>query len=120
MPKNVQATTQLHIFHMLIILQNRLQQYVNQELPYVQVGFIKGRGTKDQIANMHWIIEESREFQKKKSTSVLLTMPKPLCESQQPWKILKEMGIPDHLTCLLRKLFADQETTVRNRHGKPD
>ena len=105
---------------MLIILQNRLQQYVNQELPYVQVGFIKGRGTKDQIANMHWIIEESREFQKKKSTSVLLTMPKPLCGSQQPWKILKEMGIPDHLTCLLRKLFAGQETTVRNRHGKPD
>ena len=66
MPKNVQTTTQLHIFHMLIILQDRLQQYVNQELPYVQAGFIKGRGTKDQIANMHWIIEESREFQKKK------------------------------------------------------
>ena len=120
MPKNVQTTTQLHIFHMLIILQDRLQQCVNQELPYVQAGFIKGRGTKDQIANMHWLIEESREYQKKKkSTSVLLTMPKPLCGSQ-PWKILKKMGIPDHLTCLLRKLFAGQETTVRNRHGKPD
>ena len=63
MPKNVQTTTQLHIFHMLIILQDRLQQYVNQELPDVQAGFIKGRGTRDQIVNICWIIEKAREFQ---------------------------------------------------------
>ena len=97
---------------MLKILQVRLQQYVNQELPDIQAGFRKGRGTRGQIANTHWIIEKAREF-RKTSTSTLKT----LCGSQQLWKILKEMGIPDHLTCFLRNLYAGQETTARTRHG---
>ena len=97
---------------MLKILQARLQQYVNQELPDVQAGFRKGRGTRDQIANIHWYMEKAREFQKK-SISALLTMPKPLTVwITINWKILKEMGIPDHLTCLLRNQYADQEATV--------
>ena len=84
---------------MLKILQGRLQQYVNHELPDVQAAFRKGRETRDQIANIHWIIEKAREFQKT-STSALLTMPKPLTVwITTNWKILKEMGIPDHLTC---------------------
>ena len=92
---------------MLQILQARNQQYVNRELPDVQAGFRKGRGTRDQTANIHWIIEKAREFQKKKSISALLTMPKPLTVwITINWKILKEMGIPDHLTCLLRNLYA--------------
>ena len=96
---------------MLKILQARLQQYMNHELPDVQVGFRKGRGTKDQIANIHWIIEKAREFQKK-STSALLTTPKPLTVwIITNWKILKETGIPDHLTCLLRSLYAGQEAS---------
>ena len=82
MPKNAQTTAQLHSSHMLVvmlkILQARLQQYVNCELPDVQTGFRKGRGTRDQIANIRWIIEKAREFQKKTSISALLTMPKPL------------------------------------------
>jgi len=80
MPKNAQTTAQLHSYHTLVmlkILQARLQQYVNREVPDVQTGFRKGRGTRDQIANIHWIIEKAREFQKI-SISVLLTMPKPL------------------------------------------
>ena len=90
---------------MLKILQARLQQYVNCVLPDVQAGFGKGRGTRDQIPNIHWIIEKAREFQKT-STSTSLTMLKPLTV----WittnlKILKEMGIPDHLICLLRNLY---------------
>ena len=90
---------------MLKILQARLQQYVNRELPDVQAGFRKGRGTRDQIANICWIIEKAKEFQK--NISALLTMPKPLmCGSHKLWKILKEMGMPDHLTCLLRNLYA--------------
>ena len=96
---------------MLKILQARLQQYVNRELSDVQAGFRKGRGTRDQIANIHWIIEKPREFQKK-SISVLLTMSKPLTvDHNKLWKILKEMGIPDHLTCLLRNLYAGQEAS---------
>ena len=82
MPKNAQTTAQLHSSHvskvMLKILQARLQQYVNCELPDVQAGFRKGRGTRDQIANIYWIIKKAREFQKKTSISALLTMPKPL------------------------------------------
>ena len=81
MPKNAETTAQLHSSHTLVmlkILQARLQQYVNRELPDVQAGFRKGRGTRDQIANIHWIIEKAREFQKKTSISALLTMPKPL------------------------------------------
>ena len=88
---------------MLKILQARLQQYVNHKIPDVQVGFRKGRGTRDQIANICWIIEKAREFQKKPSISALLTMPKPLIVwIATNWKILQEMGIPDHFTCLLR------------------
>ena len=85
---------------------------MNRELPDVQAGFRKGRGTRDQIANICWIIAKAREFQKK-STSALLTMPKPLTVwITKLWKILKEMGIPDHLTYLLRNLYAGQEATV--------
>ena len=84
---------------MLKIFQARLQQYVNHELPDVQAGFRKGRGTRDPIANIHWIIQKSKQFQKKKSTSALLTTPKPLAVwITTNWKILKEMGIPVHLT----------------------
>ena len=93
---------------MLKILQARLQQYMNLELPDVQAGFRKGRGTRDQIANICWIIEK-QESSRKTSTSALLIMPKPL--TVKLWQILKEMGIPDHLTCLLRNLYASQEAT---------
>ena len=99
---------------MLKILQARLQKYMNREHPDVQVGFRKGRGTRDQIANIRWVIKKVREFQKKTSISGLLTMPKPLTVwITTNWKILKEMGIPDDLTCLLRNLYAGQEATVR-------
>ena len=92
---------------------SQAQQYMNHELPDGQAGFRKGRGTRDQIANIHWIIEKAREFQKT-STSALLTMPKPLTVNHNKLqKIRKEMGIPDHLTCLLRNLYAGQEATVR-------
>ena len=91
---------------MLKILQARLQQYMNHELPDVQACFRKVRGTRDQIANIHWIIEKAREFQKKTSISALLTMPKPLTMwFTTNWKILQGMWIPDHLTCLLRNLL---------------
>ena len=104
---------------MLEILQARLQQYMNHEIPDVQAGFRKGRGTKDKIANIHWIIEKAREFQK--NISVLLTMPKSLTVwITINWEILKEMRIPDHLTCLLRNLYAGQEATVRTGHGTTD
>ena len=90
---------------MLKILQTRLQQYMNHELPDVQAGFRKGKGTRDQISNIHWIMEKAREFHKT-SISALLTMPKPLTVwITTNWKILKE--IPDHLTCLLKNLYAD-------------
>ena len=106
----------------LKILQARLQQYMNSELPDVQAGFRKGRGTRDQIANIRWIMEKAREFQKNTSISALLTMPKPLTVwiTKKNWKILKEMGIPDHLTCLLRNLYAGEEATVRTGHGPTD
>ena len=92
---------------------------MNNEFPDVQIGFRKGRGTRDQIANIHWIIEKVRQFQKKKtSSSALLTMPKTLTLGHNKmWKILKEMGIQDYLTCLLRNLYAGQEATVRIGHG---
>ena len=97
---------------MLKILHARLQEYMNYELPDVQTGFRKGRGTRDQIANIRWIIEKERKFQKK-STSALLTNDKAFTcvDHNILWKILQEMGIPDHLTCLLRNLYAGQETT---------
>ena len=106
---------------MLKILQARLQQYVNHELPDVQAGFRKGRGTRDQIANIRWIMEKAREFQKN-IYFFLIDYAKAFdCVDQNKlWKILKEMGIQDHLTCHLRKLFAGQEATVRTGHGTTD
>ena len=92
---------------------------MNHELPNVQAGFRKGRGTMDQIANICWIIKKARDFQK--NISVLLTMPKPLTVwITVNWEILKEMGIPYYLTCLLRNLYAGQEATVRTGHGTTD
>ena len=106
---------------MLKILQARLQQYVNCELPDVQAGFTKGRGTRDQIANIHWIIEKAREFQKSIYFCFIdYTKAFDCVDHNNLWKILKEMGIPDHLTCLLRNLYAGQEATVRTRHGTTD
>ena len=105
---------------MLKILQVRLQQYMNCELPDVQDDFRKSRGTKDQIANIRWIMEK-QESSRKTSISALLTMPKPLTVwITINWKILKEMGILDHLTCLLRNLYEGQEATVRTGHGTTD
>ena len=93
---------------------------MNRELPDVQAGFREGRGTRDQIANILWIIEK-QESSRKTSISALLTMPKPLTVwITTNWKILKEMGIPDHLTCLLRNLYAGHEATVRTGHGTTD
>ena len=91
---------------MLKILQTRLQQYVNSELPDVQAGFIKGRGTRGQIANICWITEKAREFQKHICFFIDYTKAFDCVDHNKLWKILKEMGIPDHLTCLLRTLYA--------------
>ena len=103
---------------MLKILQARLQQYVNQELPDVQAGFRKGRGTKDQIANICWIIKKAREFQKNIYFCFIDYMNAFDCvDHNELWKILKERGIPGHLTCLLRNLYSGQEATVRTGHG---
>ena len=103
---------------MLKILQARLQQYVNHELPDVQAGFRKGRGTRDQIANIPWIIEKARELQKKIYFCFINYAKAFDCvDHNQLWKVLKEMGISDHLTCLLRNLYAGQEATVRTGHG---
>ena len=103
---------------MLKILQARLQEYVNCELPDIQVGFRKGRGTRDQIANIHWIIEKAREFQKNIYFCFIDYVKAFDCvDYNKLRKILKEMGIPYHLTCLLRNLYAGQEATVRNGHG---
>ena len=94
---------------MLKILQVRLQQYVNRELPDVQAGFRKDRGTRDQIANICWITEKAREFQKKICFCFINYAKAFDCvDHKKLWKILKEMGIPDHLTCLLRNLYAGQ------------
>ena len=104
---------------MLKILQARLQQYVNHELPDVQAGFRKGRGTRDQIANIRWIMEKARVSEKH------LFLLYWLCQSLWlwitiNWKILREMGITEHLTCLLRNLYAGQEATVRTGYGTTD
>ena len=97
---------------MLKILQARLQQYVSRELPDVQVGFRKGRGTRDQISNIHWIIEKAREFQKNIYFCFIDYAKAFDCvDHHKPWKILQEMGIQDHLTCLLRNLYACREAT---------
>ena len=99
----------------LKILQARLQQYMNHELPDVQVGFRKGRGTKDQIANIHWILEKAREFQENIYFCFIDYAKAFDCmDHNKLWKILKEMGIPDHLTCHLRNLYAGQEATTFN------
>ena len=96
------------------ILQAMLQQYVNHELPDVQAGFRKGRGTRDQIANIHWILEKPREFQKNIYFCFIEYAKAFDCvDHNKLWKILKEMGTQDHLTCLLRNLYAGQEATVR-------
>ena len=106
---------------MLNILQVRLQKYVNHELPDVHAGFRKGRGTRDQIANICWIIKKAKEFQKNIYFCFIDYAKAFDClDHNQLWKIQKEMGIPEHLTCLLRKLYAVQEATVRTGHGTTD
>ena len=106
---------------MLKILQVSLQQYVNHELPDVQAGFRKGRGTRDQIANIRWIIEKAREFQKNIYFCFIDFAKAFGCvDHNKAWKILIEMGMPDHLTCLLRNLYAGQEATVRTGHETTD
>ena len=106
------------ILSMFKILQARLQQYMNRELPHVQAGFRKGRGTRDQIANIHWIIEKAREFQKNICFCFIdYAKAFDYLDHNQLWKSLKEMGIPDHLTCLLRNLYAGQEATVTTGYG---
>ena len=106
---------------MLKILQAKLQQYVNRELPDVQAGFRKGRETRDQIADIRWIIKKAREFQKN-IYFCFIDYPKAFdcMDHNKLWKILKEMGIPDHRICLLRNLYAGQQATVRTGHGTTD
>ena len=127
--KNVKECSNYHkialISHtskvMLKILQARFQQYVNRELPDVQVRFRKGRRTRDQIANIHWIIEKAREFRKNIYFCFIDYMKAFDCvDHNKLWKSLQEMGISDHLTCLLRNLDAGQEATVRTGHGTMD
>ena len=106
---------------MFKILQVTLQQYVNLELPDVQAGFRKGRGTRDQIANIHWIIEKAREYQKNMYFCFTDYAKALDCvDHNKPWKILQEMEITDHLTCLLRNLYAGQEATVKTGHITTD
>ena len=106
---------------MLKILQPRLQEYVNHKLPDVQAGFRKGRGTRDQIANIHWIMEKAREFQKNIHFCFIDYAKAFDCvDHNKLWKILKEMGIPDHLICLSRNLYTGQEATVRTEDETTD
>ena len=106
---------------MLKILQARLQQYMNREFPHVQAGFRKGRGTRNQIANSCWIIKKAREFQKNIYLSFTdYAKAFDRVDHNKLWKILQEMGIPDHLTCLLRNLYGGQEAIVRTGHGTTD
>ena len=106
---------------MLKILQARLQQYMNCELPDIQASFRKGRVTRDQIANIHWIFEKAREFQKNIYFCFIDYAKAFDCVGYHKlWKILKEMGIPDYLICLLRNLYAGQEAIVRTGHGTTD
>ena len=125
MPKHVPTTAQLHSCHtskvMFKILQARLQQYVNRAFPNAQTGLRKGRGTRDQIANIRWMIKKAREFQKNIYVCFIDYAKAFDCvDHNKLWKILKEMGIPDHLTCLLRNLYAGQEATVRTGHETKD
>ena len=106
---------------MLKILQARFQQYVNRELPDVPAGFREGRWTRDQIDNICWIIEKAREFQKNIYFCFIdYAKAFDYVDHNKLWKILQQMGLPDHLTCLLRKLYAGQEATVRTLHGTTD
>ena len=106
---------------MLKILQARLQQYINHELPDVHTCFRKGRGTRVQIANICYIIEKAKEFQRNiYFCFIYYAKAFDRVDHKKLWKILKEMGIPDHLTCLLRNLYADHEATVRIGHGTKD
>ena len=122
MPKNAQTTAQLHTSKvMLKILQARLQQYVNRELPDVQADFRKDRGTRNQIANICWIIKKAREFQKNIYFCFIDYAKAFDCvDHNRLWKILQEMGIPGHLTCLLRNLYAGQKATARTGNGTTD
>ena len=127
MPKNAQTTycTIALISHaskvMLKIPQARLQQYVNCELPDVQADFTKSRGTRDQIANIRWIMEKAREFQKNIYFCFIDYAKDFDCvDHNKLWKILRGMGIPDHLTCLLRNLYAGQEATDRTGYETMD
>ena len=106
---------------MLKILQAKLQQYMNCELPDVQARFRKGRGTRDQSTNIHCIIEKAREFQKNTCFCFIdYTKAFDHVDHNKMWKILKDMGISDHLTCLLRNLYADEQATLSTRHGRAD
>ena len=106
---------------MLKILHARLQHYLNQELPDIQVGLRKSRGTRDQIVNILWIIEKAREFQKNIHLCFINYAKAFDCvDHNKLWKALKDTGIPDHLTCLLRNLYAGQEEAVRPEHGTVD
>ena len=106
---------------MLKILQARLQQSVNHELPDAQAGFRKGRGTRDQIANIHWIIRKAKEFQKSIYFCFIdYAKAFDFVDHSKLWKPLKVIGMPDHLICLLRNLYAGQEATVRTEHGTTD
>ena len=106
---------------MLKILQARLQQHLNRELPDVQAEFRKGKGTRDQIASIRWIIEKAREFQKNTYFCFIdYTKAFDCVDHNKLWKILKKIGISHHLTCLLRNLYASQEATVRTGHGTKD
>ena len=125
MPNDIQNTIKFHSSHtskvMLKILPARLQQYMNRELPDVQAGFRKVRGTKDEIANILWIMEKGREFQKNIYFCFIDYAKAFDCvDHKKLWIILKEMGILDHLTCLLRNLYAGQEAIVRTGHGTTD
>ena len=126
MPKNAQTTAQLQLIShtskvMFKILQARLQQYMNREPPDVPAGFRKGRGTIDQIANIRWIVKKAREFQKNIYFYFIdYTKAFDCVDHKKLWTILKDMGIPDHLNCLLRNLYAGQEATVRTGHGTTD
>ena len=114
-------TPSLHILPEMIIMGLSLKELQISELPDVQAGFRKGRGTRDQIANIRWIIKKAREFQKNIYFCFIDYAKAFDCvDHNKLWKILKEMGIPDHLTSLLRNLYADQEATVRTGHGTTD
>ena len=122
MPKNAQTNAQLHSSHMLVNAQNSPSQAsAIRELPDIQAGFRKCRGTKDKIANICWIIKKAREFQKNIYFCFIDYVKAFDCvDHNKLWKILKEMGIPDHMTCFLRNLYAGQEATVRTGHGTTD